>query len=102
MNFGRVHVIKLEHQHYDEALRHMHRDDNNRFNPDGDGWVVRSWLELTDNPDSFMCLMEVGDDGMPDTNTEVRLPLHPARGSSSTRNGCGTWWCTTAPSHATR
>jgi hypothetical protein len=38
--------------------------------------VVRSWVELTDNPDSFMCLMEVGDDGMPDPSTEVRLALH--------------------------
>jgi hypothetical protein len=75
-NFGRVRVIKLEPQDYDEALRHMHRDDNNRFNPDGEGWVVRSWIELTDNPDSFMCLMEVGDDGMPDPATEVHLPLH--------------------------
>ena len=28
------------------------------------------------SPDSFMCLMEVGDDGMPDPSTEVRLPLH--------------------------
>jgi hypothetical protein len=76
VNFGRVRVIKLEPQGYDEALRHMHRDDNNRFNPDGDGWVVRSWVELTDNPDSFMCLMESGDDGMPDPATEVRVPLH--------------------------
>jgi hypothetical protein len=26
---------------YEDALRQIHRDDNNRFNPDGDGWVVR-------------------------------------------------------------
>jgi len=37
---------------------------------------VRSWLELTDNPDSFMVLMEQGADGLPDPSTEVRLPLH--------------------------
>jgi hypothetical protein len=37
---------------------------------------VRSWIELTDNPDSFMCLMESGDDGMPDPATEMRVPLH--------------------------
>ena len=59
-DFGRVRVIKLEPQGYDDALRQIHRDDNNRFNPDADGWVVRSWLELTDNPDSFMILMEQG------------------------------------------
>jgi hypothetical protein len=75
-DFGRVRVIKLEPQGYDDALRQIHRDDNNRFNPDGDGWVVRSWIELTDNPDSFMILMEQGPDGLPDPATEVRLPLH--------------------------
>jgi hypothetical protein len=75
-DFGRVRVIKLEPQGYDDALRQIHRDDNNRFNPDGDGWVVRSWLELTDNPDSSMILMEQGPDGLPDQSTEVRLPLH--------------------------
>jgi len=75
-DFGRVRVIKLEPQPYDEALRQIHRDDNNRFNPDTDGWVVRSWVELTDFPDSFMILMEQGPDGLPDPSTEVRLPLH--------------------------
>jgi hypothetical protein len=75
-NFGRVRVIKLEPQDYDTALRQIHRDDNNRFNPPNEGWVVRSWLELTDNPDSFMVLMESGTDGFPDPRTEVHLPLH--------------------------
>jgi hypothetical protein len=75
-DFGRVRVIKLEPQSYDEALRHIHRDDNNRFNPSDQGWVVRSWIELTDNPSSFMVLMEQGDDGLPDPTTEVHLPLH--------------------------
>jgi hypothetical protein len=78
-NFGRVRVIKLEPQGYEESLRHIHRDDNNRFNPDGEGWVVRAWVELTDFPDSFMVLMEQGDDGLPDPSTEVHVPLH--RGS---------------------
>jgi hypothetical protein len=78
-DFGRVRVIKLEPQSYDDALRQIHRDDNNRFNPPTDGWVVRSWLELTDCPDSFMVLMEQGPDGLPDPATEVRVPLH--RGS---------------------
>ena len=77
-NFGRVRVIKLEPQDYQTALGQIHRDDNNRFNPDDQGWVVRSWLELTDFPDSFMVLMEQKD-GLPDPDTEVRVPLH--RGS---------------------
>ena len=78
-NFGRVRVIKLEPQTRDEAIRSIHRDDNNRFNPDDAGWVVRSWLELTDNPDSYMLLMDNGPDGLPDPATETRVPLH--RGS---------------------
>jgi hypothetical protein len=78
-NFGRVRVIKLEPQDYETARRHMHRDDNNRFNPPDQGWVVRSWLELTDHPESFMMLMEQNEDGLPDPDTEVHIPLH--RGS---------------------
>ena len=78
-DFGRVRVIKLEPQDYETALGQMHRDDNNRFNPDDQGWVVRSWLELTDFPESFMILMERGDDGLPDRSTEAHIPLH--RGS---------------------
>ena len=75
-NFGRVRTIKLEPQDRATAIRSLHRDDNNRFNPDDEGWVVRSWLELTDNPDSYMLLMDNGPDGLPDPATEVRLPLH--------------------------
>jgi hypothetical protein len=78
-NFGRVRIIKLEPQDRETAIRSIHRDDNNRFNPDDEGWVVRSWVELTDNPDSYMLLMDNGPDGLPDPATEVRVPLH--RGS---------------------
>ena len=74
-NFGRVRTIKLEPQSYDDALNRIHQDDNNRLNPEGDGWVVRTWVELTDNPDSFMILREERDD----PSTESRIPL--ARGN---------------------
>jgi hypothetical protein len=57
----------------------IHRDDNNRFNPDDEGWVVRSWVELTDSPDSYMLLMDNDADGLPDRATERRVPL--ARGA---------------------
>ena len=69
-------MIKLEPQSREQAIRSIHRDDNNRFNPDDEGWVVRSWLELTDNPDSYMLLMDNGPDGLPDPTTEARVPLH--------------------------
>ena len=75
-NFGRVRIIKLEPQDRETAMRSIHRDDNNRFNPDDEGWVVRSWIELTDNPDSYMLLMDNDADGLPDPATEVRVPLH--------------------------
>jgi len=78
-SFGRVRVIKLEPQDRETAIRSIHRDDNNRFNPPGEGWVVRTWLELTDFPDSYMLLMDSGPDGLPDPDSEVRVPLH--RGS---------------------
>jgi hypothetical protein len=78
-NFGRVRIIKLEPQDREQAMRSIHRDDNNRFNPDDEGWVVRSWVELTDNPDSYMLLMDNDADGLPDRATERRVPLH--RGS---------------------
>ncbi|MEJ7799239.1 MAG: hypothetical protein WKF60_01890 [Ilumatobacter sp.] len=78
-NFGRVRTIKLEPQDREAAIRSLHRDDNNRFNPDDEGWVVRSWVELTDNPDSYMILMDNDADGLPDLATEIRVPLH--RGS---------------------
>jgi hypothetical protein len=38
--------------------------------------VVRSWVELTDNPDSYMLLMDMDGDGLPDPATERRVPLH--------------------------
>jgi hypothetical protein len=75
VNFGRVRIIKLEPQDREQAIRSIHRDDNNRFNPDGEGWVVRSWVELTDNPDSYMLLMDNDADGLPDPATERRIPL---------------------------
>ena len=78
-NFGRVRIIKLEPQDRETAIRSIHRDDNNQFNPDDEGWVVRSWVELTDSPDSYMLLMDNDAEGLPDRSTERRVPL--ARGA---------------------
>jgi hypothetical protein len=67
-------VIKLNPSDEATARRQLHRDDNNRLNPDGSGWIVRSWLEL-DNAagKSTFILREDKDD--PDTETLIRL--HP-------------------------
>ena len=75
-NFGRVRIIKLQPQDRQQAIRSIHRDDNNRFNPEHEGWVVRSWLELTHSPDSYMLLMDNDASGLPDPSTERRVPLH--------------------------
>jgi len=82
-----VRVIKLEPQNRETAIRSIHRDDNNRFNPDDEGWVVRSWVELTDNPDSYMLLMDNGPDGLPDPSTEQRVPLLRSLGWSHLADG---------------
>ena len=74
-NFGRVRIIKLEPQDRETAMRSIHRDDNNRFNPENEGWVVRTWVELTHQPDSYMLLMDNDADGLPDPSTERRVHL---------------------------
>jgi hypothetical protein len=68
--FGRHRVIELQPNTYDEAIGNLHQDDNNRLNPDGEGWVVRAWLQLSDNPESYMILRSDKDD----PSTEVRIP----------------------------
>jgi hypothetical protein len=70
-NIGRCRVIELQPNTYADAIYNLHRDDNNRLNPDGTGWIVRSFYNLTDNPDSMMILREDRDD----PSTEVRIPL---------------------------
>jgi hypothetical protein len=93
-NFGRVRIIKLEPQDRDAAIRSIHRDDNNRFNPDEEGWVVR------DNPGSYMLLMDNGPDGLPDPSTEVRVPLH--RGSRFVVDTQRLWHVVVHPGDAPR
>jgi hypothetical protein len=69
--YGRVRVIKLNPSEESEARRQLHLDDNNRLNPDGEGWVVRSWLELTDNNAKFILREDKGE-----AATESVIPLH--------------------------
>ncbi|HTR91378.1 MAG TPA: hypothetical protein VMI73_06530 [Trebonia sp.] len=74
--YGRVRVIKLNPSSEQEALRCLHRDDNNRLNPDGTGWVIRSWLELADTADQTVFILREDKD---DPSTETRIPLHPGK-----------------------
>lgn len=71
-NIGRCRVIELQPNTYAETIYNLHRDDNNRLNPDGTGWIVRGFFNLTDDADSVMVLREDRDD--PSTETRVPLP----------------------------
>jgi hypothetical protein len=73
-NFGRVRVIKLNPSDEAAAMRQLHLDDNNRLNPDGTGWVVRSWLELDNAADESVFILREDKN---DPATETRIPLHP-------------------------
>jgi len=71
-DYGRVRVIELQPTPYDETEHNLHQDDNNRMNPDGTGWVVRCFWNLTDDPDSYFVLRTVKDD--PSTESRIHLP----------------------------
>jgi hypothetical protein len=73
-NYGRVRVIKLNPSDEAAALRQLHRDDNNRLNPEDRGWVVRSWLELADTPGQSVFILREDKE---DPATETRIRLHP-------------------------
>jgi hypothetical protein len=71
-NVGRCRIIELQPNSYADALYNSHLDDNNRLNPDGEGWVLRLFMQLTHNPDSVMILREDIND--PSTETRISLP----------------------------
>jgi hypothetical protein len=71
-NIGRCRVIELQPTTYAETIYNLHRDDNNRLNPEGTGWIVRGFFNLTDDADSVMVLREDKDD--PATETRIPLP----------------------------
>jgi hypothetical protein len=70
-NIGRCRVIELQPNEYSDSLYNLHQDDNNRLNPDGTGWIVRGFFNLTDDKDSIMILRE----DRFDPSTEIRIPL---------------------------
>jgi hypothetical protein len=70
-DYGRVRVIELQPTPYNETEQNLHQDDNNRINPEGTGWVVRCFFNLSDDRDSFFVLREKKDDA----STESRIPL---------------------------
>ena len=75
VNFGRVQLLRMEPNSLRETRWGLHLDDNNRLNPEKEGWIVRLWLELTDDAESRLVLRR--DEF--DRAREVQLPL--ARGT---------------------
>jgi hypothetical protein len=45
------------------------------LNPEDEGWVVRMWIELTDNPDSYMLLYDSDENNLPVKESEARVPM---------------------------
>jgi len=70
-NVGRCRVIELQPNVYADTLYNLHQDDNNRLNPDGTGWVVRGFFNLTDDKDSYFVLRE----NRTDPSVEYRIAL---------------------------
>lgn len=71
-NVGRCRVIELQPNEYANTLYNLHQDDNNRLNPDGSGWIVRGFFNLTDDAETFMTLRE--DRFNPSTEFRIALP----------------------------
>jgi hypothetical protein len=71
VDVGRCRVIELQPNEYATAIYNLHQDDNNRLNPEGSGWIVRAFFNLSDDPDSVLILRE----DRFDPTTEIRLPL---------------------------
>jgi hypothetical protein len=71
-NVGRCRVIELQPNTYGDCLYNLHQDDNNRLNPDGTGWVVRGFFNLSDDRDSFFVLRHNRTD--PRGETRIALP----------------------------
>lgn len=72
VRYGRIQLIRKEPNSLRETYWNLHLDDNNRLNPEEEGWVVRLWLELTDSPNSYMILRNKEFD----RKSEFRIPLH--------------------------
>lgn len=95
---GRCRVIELQPNTYADAIYNLHQDDNNRLNDEGTGWVVRSFMNLTDDTDSMIILRT----DRFDPATEVRLPLRAGSRIivDTQRLFHAVWHRGTAPRHA--
>jgi hypothetical protein len=52
--FGRVQLLRMSPNTMRECRWGLHLDNNNQGNPETNGWVVRVWMELTDDDSSAL------------------------------------------------
>lgn len=70
-NVGRVQLLRMKPNTLQECRWGLHQDNNNPENPDSKGWIVRIWLELTDDTSSAL-LVRPGEFAR---NAEVQIKL---------------------------
>jgi hypothetical protein len=74
--YGRVQLLRMQKNTLRECRWGLHLDNNNQMSdPETNGWVVRLWHELTDDPTSELVVRK----GEFDRDSEVRIPLHKSR-----------------------
>jgi hypothetical protein len=71
VRFGRVQLLRMGPNTLRECRWGLHLDNNNQGNPESNGWIVRIWLELTDDPASMLVMRPAEFD----RKAEVRIPL---------------------------
>jgi hypothetical protein len=69
--FGRVQLLRMSPNTLRECRWGLHLDNNNQGNPESNGWIVRLWMELTDDPASMLVLRPAEFD----RKGEVQIPL---------------------------
>lgn len=69
--FGRVQLLRMFPNTLRECRWGLHLDNNNQASPESNGWIVRIWLELTDDTSSALVVRP----GEFDRDNEVRIDL---------------------------
>ena len=66
-----VQLLRMSPNTLRECRWGLHLDNNNQGNPESSGWIVRVWMELTDDPASVLVMRPAEFD----RKGEIRIPL---------------------------
>jgi hypothetical protein len=69
--YGRVQLLRMKPNTLRECRWGLHQDNNNLANPPSNGWIVRIWLELTDDSTSTLLVRQ----GEFDRRSEIQIKL---------------------------